>query len=667
MGENKSSRAAAQSALETHSGSIARVVLDSRLPHLDRLLDYRVPDGMDVLPGIRVKVPLGRSQKPSNGYVVEVAESTDYTGKLATIHEVVSPVPVLSGELWQVARTIADRSAGSAADILRLAIPHRSVRVENQWLENPPDRGPLPAAPTPHADYSTDQWQGLATANTRHALTFPSGVIATSQGTSTTAAANTLARLAVDQLSRGNSAIVCVPDWRDVEMVTRSLREFIDDDHLVVWSAEGTPSERYRSYLRTLEEAPCIVVGARHSVFAPVTNLGLIVVVSESDDSHREPLAPYPHTRDIALVRQQISGASLVFADWVTSVDVVRLVDMGYLSEVSPVTRTRPQIIPTALAMTGSDQVLPGRLPSLAYRSVSEAAKTGPVLVQVFRSGFAPGLACSSCGERRRCPHCQGPLRAGASVQHASCGWCGVASVLPPCPECQSTTSKPIGHGVGRTVAELGKAFPRVPIIQSDGDHPIVDVEQKPALVVATRGSEPVATGGYAAILLLDGDTMLQRSSLGALEETLRGWEYASSLAAPGATVYVTDVAGPVVHAFTAGANLDLMRRELQERRQLLLPPAVRIASVTGPSSLVAQVVSDMSARFDGCQVLGPVRLDEDRVRSLLRFPYTIGADLARALRAEVVSRALAKSTASTRLRVVLDDMAALDQLSQEG
>jgi primosomal protein N' (replication factor Y) len=167
--------------------------------------------------------------------------------------------------------------------------------------------------------------------------------------------------------------------------------------------------------------------------------------------------------------------------------------------------------------------------------------------------------------------------------------------------------------------------------------------------------------------LLLDGDMMLQRSSLGALEETLRGWEYASSLAAPGATVYLTDVAGPVVHAFTAGANLDLIRHELGERRELLLPPAVRIASVTGPSALVAQVVQDMSDRFEGCQVLGPVRLDQDRVRSLLRFPYAIGADLARALRAEVVSRALTKTSAAGRLRIVLDDMAALDQLSQEG
>jgi primosomal protein N' (replication factor Y) len=203
-----------------------------------------------------------------------------------------------------------------------------------------------------------------------------------------------------------------------------------------------------------------------------------------------------------------------------------------------------------------------------------------------------------------------------------------------------------------------------VSVVQADGDHPFLEVPDKPALVVATRGSEPVAHGGYRAVLLLDGDNMLQRSSLGALEETLRGWEWAASLAAPGASVYVTDVDGPVVHAFTAGAHRDLMVKELRERRELRLPPAVRIASVTGPAALVAEVTTDIVDAYPGSDVLGPVRLDNDRVRSLLRFSFAVGSDVARDLRAAVISRALSKTPAAKRLRIVLDDLAALDQIS---
>jgi primosomal protein N' (replication factor Y) len=157
---------------------------------------------------------------------------------------------------------------------------------------------------------------------------------------------------------------------------------------------------------------------------------------------------------------------------------------------------------------------------------------------------------------------------------------------------------------------------------------------------------------------------MLQRSSLGALEETLRGWEWAASLAAPGASVYVTDVDGLVVHAYTAGAHRDLMLHELSERRQLRLPPAVRIASVTGPAALVSEVVSQIVARFEGTDSLGPVRLDDDRVRSVVRFPYSLGAEITKAFRAEIISRAVSKTPASKRLRIVVDDLAALDQIS---
>ena len=640
------------------------MVLDIRLPHLDRLLDYRIPDGMSVQPGVRVKVPLGRAQKLSTGFVVDVAHQSDYTGELAAIDTVVSDVPILTDDLWQLARAVADRQGGSAADILRLAIPQRALRVEKTWVERVPPHDELPTAPEASHHYAAESWQQMLEPGSRSALELPRGVLKTSTPHPTTAAAGTIAAMAAAVLAEGRSVVISVPDWRDSDLMERGLQEYLEGDHIVRLSADQTPSERYLSYLRCLEERPVVVIGQRHAVYQPVWNLGLLLVLSESDDSHREPLAPYPHTRDVALIRAQQSGCALVFADWVTGVDMTRLVDMGYLTPVTPTTRERPTVIPTALTLQGQQGPTPGRLPSLAYRAVSDALTEGPVLVQVFRSGFAPGLACTTCRDRVRCEGCGGPVTASSPTGRRNCSWCGVSSTPRPCRECGGTTVVPIGHGVGRTVTELGKAFPKVPVIQADGDHPTLEVFDKPALVVATRGSEPVAHGGYRAVLLLDGDKMLQRSSLGALEETLRGWEWAASLAAPGAAVYVTDVEGPVVHAFAAGAHRDLMVKELRERRELRLPPAVRIASVTGPAAAVAEVTSDLIDAFPGSDVLGPVRLDDDRVRSVLRFSYAVGADVARDLRAAVIARALSKTPAAKRLRIVLDDLAALDQIS---
>jgi len=664
VGANKPGGTAAKSSSVTPTGAIARVVVDTRLPQLDRLLDYRIPDGMGVRPGVRVKVPLGRAHKLATGFVVDITHQSDYTGDLAPIDTVVSDVPVLTDDLWQLARAVADRQGGSAADILRLAIPQRAVRVEKTWVERPPQDPGAALAPEASHHYGVDAWNQMRQPGCRSAVELPPGVLNTSTSRPTTKAADTIATLAATVLADGHSVVISVPDWRDSEVVERSLLEYVDADHIVRLRADHTPSERYLSYLRCVEERPVVVIGQRHAMYQPVWDLGLLIVLSESDDSHREPLAPYPHTRDVALIRAQHSGCALVFADWVTGVDITRLVDMGYVTLVTPTTRERPTVIPTALTVHGQQSPTPGRLPSLAYRAVSEALVEGPVLVQVFRSGFAPGLACTTCRERLRCQACGGPVTASSPSARRSCSWCGVTSTPRPCAECGGTAVIPIGHGVGRTVTELGKAFPKVAVIQADGDHPTLDVPDKPALVVATRGSEPIAHGGYRAVLLLDGDKMLQRSSLGALEETLRGWEWAASLAAPGASVYLTDVDGPVVHAFAAGAHRDLMAKELRERRELRLPPAVRIASVTGPPSTVHEVTSDIVNAFPGSDVLGPVRLDDERVRSVVRFSYAVGTDVAKDLRAAVIARAVSKTPAATRLRIVLDDLAALDQIS---
>ena len=668
MGATKPGGAAAPSGGVTPSRTITRVVLDVRLPQLDRLLDYEVPEGMEIAPGVRVRVPLGSGGRLQAGWVAEMSTQTDFVGTLAQVAEVVSPVRVLTGELWELARSVADRQAGAAADILRLAISPRAVRVENQWLaseHHAPDVGSSPEVPAVPESYSDTDWERLLLAGGRTALTLPWGVVPTSVTEDVPRGYDVLARLAATLLTRGESTILCVPDWRDRDLMLRALGEYLSADQVVEWSAEQTPSERYRNYLRCLEERPVVVVGARHCVYAPLSPLGALVVLSESDTSHQEPLAPYPHTRDVALTRQQQSQCRLVFADWSPSVDVIRLVDLHYLHPVEPRRDLRPAIIPTALTTASQEAPAPGRIPSLAHRGVSEALGKGPVLVQVFRAGFAPALACEGCGEIKRCERCAGPLRAPRAGSAGECSWCGKPAIRRPCPDCQHTGIRPVGHGVERTVAELGKAFPRVPVVHSDGEHPVLDVSPRPALVVATRGSEPVAQGGYRAVLLLDGDRMLQRVSVGAAEETFRAWEWAASLASADAPIYLTDVEGPAVHAFVAGATAEALRRELAERRALRLPPAIRIASVSGPGDVVRAVVTECEKLAGGIDSLGPVSLGQGRVRSILRFGYQDGLTVAKFLRAAVIERSLGRSNASNRLRVVLDDRQAFDEFTR--
>ncbi|WP_231734862.1 hypothetical protein [Microbacterium hominis] len=115
---------------------VARVLIDSPLPQLDRLFDYEVPASLvaDAVPGVRVRVPLRTAGRVVDGYLVEVHTAEAPERPLSELDAVVSSVPVLTPALYALARRAADRAAGSASDILRLVIPKRMVRAEKAWL-----------------------------------------------------------------------------------------------------------------------------------------------------------------------------------------------------------------------------------------------------------------------------------------------------------------------------------------------------------------------------------------------------------------------------------------------------------------------------------------------------------------------------------------------------
>jgi len=651
------------------SRRIARVVLDTRLPQLDRIFDYLVPEGMDIAAGVRVTVPLRSQKRVAEGFVVEVVERSEHKGKLAELASVVSPVPVLGGALWDVAEAIASRSAGSPADVLRLAIPKRYVAVEKNWwariggsraetevLGDPAD------LPTPPSFLDTVLLSGARTF-----LPLPYGMTATKDENVIPRAAETVAVLAAHTLARSQSAVVVVPDWRDIEHYSHALAALIPEDRLVLASGDQPPAQRYAQYLRTLEQVPLVVLGNRHAVYSPAENLGLLVIVEDADAAHREPLAPYPHTRDIAMVRNTKEGVALCFASSTPSLAVERWIDMGHVDRVPGPHLHRPRVIPSALALGGDTVTSPARLPSSVYHAVSVAVAQGPVLVQVFRAGFSPGLSCEKCRARALCGHCGGPLRVPSKNLQPLCGWCGVVAAGWRCAECGSATAAPRGQGIGRTITDLGKSFPAVPVIRSDGEHPVSRVPHKPALVVATRGSEPVTEGGYPLVLLLDGAAMLQRDSLGALEESIGAWEHAISFAADDGVVYVTDLDGPPALALAAGNWSQLARHELLQRDTVRLPPAIRVAAISGTAGDVEKIHQALSKISPHLDALGPISTGTNTLTLVLRFPYSLGDEVTRELRAWRVKLAMGPTrNRGERVKIVVDDARALDALSGE-
>jgi primosomal protein N' (replication factor Y) (superfamily II helicase) len=647
-----------------HGQSIARVVLDTRLPQLDRLFDYLIPKGMNVGVGVRVKVPLRSGARHATGYVVDVVDTSEHSGALAELSDVISDVAVLSPDLWSLARAIADRQAGNASDVLRLAIPARYSRVEKKWRDAPPSVSSHPPVIVPCEEYSDDSLEQIVGSQRRTVLTLPGGVQETGDGRPVPRGAQIVAQIAARTLGKGDSVVIVVPDWRDTEHFASALGDIISPEDLVVWRSGSVGSDRYAEYLRTLDQRPVVVVGNRHAVYAPVFSLGTLIVLDDADDSHREPLAPYPHTRDVALLRHQQSGCAVVFAGLVPSMSSTRWLAMGFCEALEPRHTSRPTVVPTALSMNPDHDQSPARLPSVAHQGALAGLAKGPILVQVFRAGYSSALACASCAERGMCARCHGPLRLRDPQTPPSCAWCAQVEARWTCHNCGSTALVPRGRGIGRTVAELGRAFPRVPIIQSDGENRVAAVGRDSAVVVATRGAEPIADGGYHAALLLDGQSMLSRENLGALEDTLRMWEHAVSLVRPDGKVFMTEVEGQPALALASGRYLPLLVEELAQREALRLPPAVRIASVSGPAPAVAEIRRHVEVADWGVDVLGPVPLDDGLVRSIVRFPYSQGDRVVGALRAAHLRHIQSQARGrADRVRIVVDEGGQLDAL----
>jgi primosomal protein N' (replication factor Y) len=668
---------------------VARIAVDLPLSHLDRPFDYLVPERLadQARPGVRVRVRF--AGKLTDGFLIERAADSEHQGSLRYLERVVSAEQVLTEEIAGLARAVADRYAGTLADVLRLAVPQRHAATEAASAKAAPvqaaqrARARLPRPdPGPWARYPAG----------------PSFLKALAAGRPARAAWTALpgpawpeeiARAAVTTASAGRGAVIVVPDARDLARVDEALAALTPPADLaqpaapapayVTLTAELGPAERYRRWLAALRGEAMIVAGTRAAMFAPVRNLGLVVLWDDGDDLHAEPHAPYPNAREVLALRAHRAGAAALIGGFARTTELTQLVTAGWARPLGPdrqtLRATAPRVKPAAddKELAKDEAAMTARLPSLALRTVRAALATGPVLIQVPRRGYLAGISCARCRTQARCTHligeteaqCNGPLRLTGPHAAPDCRWCGALATDPGgwhCPRCGHDKLRAMITGAVRTAEELGRAFPGVKVRTSGGDLVLPKVPAQPALVIATPGAEPLAD--YAAALLLDGWALLSRPSLRAGEETLRRWLAAAALVRPGGTVLVhADVALPATQALIRWDPVTFAERELAERAELGFPPAVRMAAVSGESAAVASVINSVGPAFE---ILGPVPLEqapaqpsvraahqgEDQVRALVRAPRAQGSALARALLAAQAGRSARKEGGGVRVQL---------------
>lgn len=618
---------------------IARVAIDSPLPSLDRLFDYQVPEAIagDIKIGSHVRVSFGRSKKLLDAFVVDLVAESDFEGNLASIAELVSSIAVLPPNIYQLLRKLADRQATSVADLFSSAIPTRSVAIEKRFVSE---------------EHELQEPERMDSVTRTARLASPT-FVTTAAGSNVAEWIAIILEVATDVLASGKSCIVIVPDFRDQLAFREVANKSSVANSLIDYSSSQTGSQRYSAFLSCFKTGAHLVLGARSAIYAPLQNLGLIAVFDDGDKNLQDQQSPYAHARDAALIRQEIDQCSLLFVAHSRSTEVQRLVDLGFLVDT-----TKNLRLPS-IAFDDSQE----RLSPLAYNLISEASKTGPVLVQVAARGTARSAFCQACNTRAMCNLCNGPIWIDSSGV-PRCRWCNAQNLAYKCSSCFNQQLRQGAGGITRTIAEFGKSFAGIQLIEASGDKIVERVSNTPKIVFATPGAEPTAEGGYSAVVVLDAQSTLNKDSLRAKEDAVRIWSNAIAKVKPGGRSVVVGVPQELGRKLALWQQVDLAREELAIRRELDFPPHLRLGSVEAPSELLTQIANDIKSTE--VQLLGPIQIRDKagnlNQRIVMKYSYAVGRVLAEKLRAAQLKLAAQATKTSVTgrtsraIRIRMDD-----------
>src|SRR6478609_2103259 len=313
-------------------GTVARVCVDSALPHLDRPFDYSIPDSLAECVTIGSRVRVRFAGRLVNAVVIKLGDSSDFGGKLTAIHSS-AKVPSYTAAAIELAQAVARRYGGSLWDVLRLMAPPRVASLEERQWNGPsgvPERyadAALQAKPDAVALDIAELAKGARVV--WQALPEPSRAAATPVAALAAAAA---AAAAHDQ-----SAIIAVPDARaldalEAELARLGLRRWNvrSGGEVAVLDADEGANARYGAYLAAMHGLARIVIGTRPVSLQPVPSLGFVALWDDGSPTYDDPHAPYWNARSVAAWRADLEGAGMLIASYAPTIESIALAEHGW-------------------------------------------------------------------------------------------------------------------------------------------------------------------------------------------------------------------------------------------------------------------------------------------------------------------------------------------------
>lgn len=546
---------------------VVDVAVETSVPHLDLDFTYELPEKFRNFDfGVYIKIDFnGHSTR---GIIVNKRLRNQSDSNLKPVLGAIYAEPLVTKSQWQLITETARVYAVSRSTIMNFALPNPIRAKERSQTTS------YPSKPAPDlVDQSTiTGFPSLESLNSKR-----SSIVLTSP---TQNYLNIVAEFA-QSIVKHSSVLILVPDARDIEALEICLKNVGISPRS--FTSDQSRTENFTTYKCALSSEKTVFLGTRTAIWLPIN--GPTIILNDVDPSFTERKAPYFHVRDVALLRSDIYRQPVYFVGPAPSLDIVALLEKGVLGLYQFSLKVQKQNLYTVAAA-----------PDTFHQSIRYGLKKGSVLIQVAEKGYYNTVLCAKCRNHPLC-ECGGRYRT-RSDKSFLCSLCGKNENHLSCRWCQSSVFVSLRKGSERIAQEIGKAFPRVPILISTRDNRVSEIDEK-CIVISTAGVEPWCRGGYQTIVFLDCEMVLNRPLMRSEEFARLHWRSAlSQLASEGQIFFSLPHSHREVQAMISGQYLAPMTAELVERHHAKLTPSVRVIRISGVAEVINQLSKTLSIEF---------------------------------------------------------------------
>jgi primosomal protein N' (replication factor Y) len=455
-------------------------------------------------------------------------------------------------------------------------------------------------------------------------------------------------------LALGRGALLLVPEIALTPSVAGQFAHRFGDRVAILHSAFHD-AERAEQWRRIRGGLAGVVVGTRSGVFAPVQNLGLIVVDEEHDHSYKQQETPRYHGRDVAVYRAQACGACVVLGSATPSLESRYNAERGKYQLLDLPERIERRPMPNVELIDMRQEFLETRKQATFSRrlkdAIAERLTSGEQsMLLLNRRGFSSFVTCRACGWRMECPNCAVTLTWHRRDRRMLCHYCNTAQRTPTrCPQCDSEYLQYIGTGAEKAEDELHHEFPQARIARMDRDT-VSGKRHFETILQGFRdgdydvlvGTQMIAKGhdipNVTLVGIVSADIGLGMPDFRAAERTFQLLTQAAGRAGRGdlAGQVLIQTVNPEHYAvrFAAAQDYQLFyEKEIQFRRLMRYPPFSALANVLVRSERQEQALamsSELGQLLDpppeGLKVLGPAEAPVPRLRNEFRYQLLLKA-----------------------------------------